>query len=219
MKKTAWSISWLALLLLSSILTACGGQHNTCQVHAVNLISGQRLILDLEAHNYADTGHFSNFTLPLDFNEMTFELRSRKEIRSATQIGDYLQLDTDSGEFYLKYNGVSDNEFRYSLFAEVGLADDFGENIYIPFHMLIWFENCDYPATATPFNGQVYFSKQFSLVDVHDYYESKGIYTVEQVNDNTLFVDSKDGYSFSVQLTDYNDYVLFSLIWIIKSSK
>lgn len=104
MKKTAWSISWLALLLLSSILTACGGQHNTCQVHAVNLISGQRLILDLEAHNYADTGHFSNFTLPLDFNEMTFELRSRKEIRSATQIGDYLQLDTDSGEFYLKYN-------------------------------------------------------------------------------------------------------------------
>ena len=184
MKKTAWSISWLALLLLSSILTACGGQHNTCQVHAVNLISGQRLILDLEAHNYADTGHFSNFTLPLDFNEMTFELRSRKEIRSATQIGDYLQLDTDSGEFYLKYNGVSDNEFRYSLFAEVGLADDFGENIYIPFHMLIWFENCDYPATATPFNGQVYFSKQFSLVDVHDYYESKGIYTVEQVYDN-----------------------------------
>ena len=85
--------------------------------------------------------------------------------------------------------------------------------------MLIWFENCDYPAIATPFKGQVYFSKQFSLVDVHDYYESKGIYTVEQVNDNTLFVDSKDGYSFSVQLTDYNDYVLFSLIWIIKSSK
>ena len=34
---------------------------------------------------------------------------------------------------------------------------------------------------------------------------------VEQVNDNTLFVDSKDGYSFSVQLTNYNDYVLFSL--------
>ncbi|MEE1016737.1 MAG: hypothetical protein U0L27_03590 [Ruminococcus sp.] len=79
----------------------------------------------------------------------------------------------------MKYNGVSDNEFRYSLFAEVGLADDFGENIYIPFHMLIWFENCDYPAIATPFKGQVYFSKQFSLVDVHDYYESKGIYTVE----------------------------------------
>ena len=140
-------------------------------------------------------------------------------IQFATQIGDYLQLITDSGEFYLKYNGVSDNEFRYSLFAEVGLADDFGENIYIPFHMLIWFENCDYPAIATPFEGQVYFSKQFSLVDVHGYYESKGIYTVEQVNDNTLFVDSKDGYSFSVQLTDYNDYVLFSLIWIIKSSK
>ncbi len=97
----------------------------------------------------------------------------------------------------MKYNGVSDNEFRYSLFAEVGLADDFGENIYIPFHMLIWFENCDYPATATPFKGQVYFSKQFSLADVRDYYKSKGIYTVEQVNDNTLFVDSKDGYSFS----------------------
>jgi hypothetical protein len=100
-------------------------------------------------------------------------------IQFATQIGDYLQLITDSGEFYLKYNGVSDNEFRYSLFAEVGLADDFGENIYIPFHMLIWFENCDYPAKATPFKGQVYFSKQFSLVDVHGYYESKGIYTVE----------------------------------------
>ena len=99
-------------------------------------------------------------------------------IQFATQIGDYLQLITDSGEFYLKYNGVSDNEFRYSLFAEVGLADDFGENIYIPFHMLIWFENCDYPAIATPFKGQVYFSKQFSLVDVHGYYESKGIYTV-----------------------------------------
>ena len=126
----------------------------------------------------------NNFTTPLDFNEMTFELRSRKEIKSTTQIGDYLQLITDSGEFYLKYNGVSDNEFRYSLFAEVGLADDFGENIYIPFHMLIWFENCDYPAIATPFKGQVYFSKQFSLVDVHGYYESKGIYTVEQVNDN-----------------------------------
>lgn len=211
MKKTAWSISRLALLILSSILTACGGQHNTAQVHAVNLISGQRLVLKLEAHNYADTGNFSNFTSPLDFNEMTLELRSRKEIRSATQIGDYLQLDTDSGEFYLKYNGVSDNEFSYSLFAEVGLADDFGENIYIPFHMLIWFENCDYPAIATPFKGQVYFSKQFSLVDVHGYYESKGIYTAEQLNDNTLFVDSKDGYSFSVQLTDYNDYVLFSL--------
>jgi hypothetical protein len=57
-------------------------------------------------------------------------------IQFATQIGDYLQLITDSGEFYLKYNGVSDNEFRYSFFAEVGLADDFGENIYIPFHML-----------------------------------------------------------------------------------
>ena len=109
MKKTAWSISCLALLLLSSILTACGGRHNTTHIHAVNLISGQWLILDLEAHNYADTGHFSNFTTPLDFNEMTFEMRSRKEIRSATQIGDYLQLDTDSGEFYLKYNGVSDN--------------------------------------------------------------------------------------------------------------
>ena len=92
-------------------------------------------------------------------------------IQFATQIGDYLQLITDSGEFYLKYNGVSDNEFRYSLFAEVGLADDFGENIYLPFHMLIWFENCDYPAIATPFKGQVYFSKQISLVDVHDYYE------------------------------------------------
>ena len=98
MKKTAWSISCLALLLLSSILTACGGRHNTTHIHAVNLISGQRLILDLKAHNYADTGHFSNFTTPLDFNEMTFEMRSRKEIRSATQIGDYLQLDTDSGE-------------------------------------------------------------------------------------------------------------------------
>ena len=211
MKKTTLSISCLALLLLSSFLTACGGQHNTNHVHAIDLISGQRLILDLEAHNYADTGHFSNFTSPLNFNEMTFEMRSRKEIRSATQIGDYLQLDTDSGEFYLKYNGVSDNEFRYSLFAEVGLADDFGENIYIPLHMLIWFENCDYPATATPFKGQVYFSKQFSLADVRDYYKSKGIYTVEQVNDNTLFVDSKDGYTFSVQLTNYNDYVLFSL--------
>ena len=61
------------------------------------------------------------------------------------------------------------------------------------------------------FKGQVYFSKQFSLADVRDYYKSKGIYTVEQVNDNTLFVDSKDGYSFSVKLNDYNDYVLFSL--------
>ena len=69
----------------------------------------------------------------------------------------------------------------------------------------------NYPATATPFKGQVYFSKQFSLVDVRDDYKSKGIYTVEQVNDNTLFVDSKDGYSFSVKLNDYNDYVLFSL--------
>ena len=211
MKKTTLAISCLAFLLLSSLLTACGGRHNTTQVHAVNLISGQRIVLDLDAHNYADTGNFSNFTSPLDFNEITFELRSHEEIQSAAQIGDYLQLITDSGEFYLKYNGVSDNEFRYSLFAEVGLADDFGENIYIPFHMLIWFENCDYPATATPFKGQVYFSKQFSLADVRDYYKSKGIYTVEQVNDNTLFVDSKDGYSFSVKLNDYNDYVLFSL--------
>ena len=211
MKKTSWLINGLALFLLSYLLTACGGQHNTRQVHAVDLISGQRLILNMEAHNYADTGNFSNFSSPLDFNEMALELRSQKKIKTVEQIGDYMQLDTDSGEFYLKYNGVSDNEFRYSLFAEVGLADDFGENIYIPFHMLIWFENCDYPATATPFKGQVYFSKQFSLVDVRDYYESKGIYTIEQVNDNTLFVDSKDGYSFSVQLTDYNDYVIFSL--------
>ena len=78
MKKTTLSISCLALLLLSSFLTACGGQHNTNHVHAIDLISGQRLILDLEAHNYADTGHFSNFTSPLNFNEMTFEMRSRK---------------------------------------------------------------------------------------------------------------------------------------------
>ena len=68
------------------------------------------------------------------------------------------------------------------------------------------------------FKGQVYFSKQFSLVDVHDYYENKGIYTVEQVNDNTLFVDSKDGYSFSVQLTNYNDYVLFSLTRVARKN-
>ena len=61
------------------------------------------------------------------------------------------------------------------------------------------------------FKGQVYFSKQFSLVDVHDYYESKGIYTIEQINDDTLLVVSKDDYSFSVQLNDYNDYVSFSL--------
>lgn len=153
------------IFILAMQLSACGGQHDTRQVHAINLISGQQLILDLEAHNYADTGHFSNFTSPLDFNEMTRELRSRKEIQSATQIGDYLQLETDSGEFYLKYNGVSDNEFRYSLFAEVGRADDFGENIYIPFHMLIWFENFDYPATATPFKeGQVFSANNSALL-------------------------------------------------------
>lgn len=199
------------IFILTMQLSACGGQHDTRQVHAINLISGQRLTLDLEAHNYAYTGHFSNFSSPLDFNEMTRELRSRKEIQSATQIGDYLQLETDSGEFYLKYNGVSDNEFRYSLFAEVGWADDFGENIYIPFHMLKWFEDFDYPAIATPFKGEVYSSKQFSLVDVHDYYESKGIYTVEQINDNMLLVYGEDGYLFSVQVLDYNDYALFSL--------
>ena len=85
-------------------------------------------------------------------------------IQFATQIGDYLHLITDSGEFYLKYNGVSDNEFRYSLFAEIGLADDFGENIYIPFHMLIWFENCDYPAIATPFKGQVFLANNSALL-------------------------------------------------------
>ena len=153
MKKTAWSISCLALLLLSSILTACGGRHNTTHIHAVNLISGQRLILDLKAHNYADTGHFSNFTTPLDFNEMTFEMRSRKEIRSATQIDDYLQLDTDSGEFYLKYNGVSDNEFRYSLFAEVGLADDFGENIYFNLMVKYFFDITSFKMSPTSLGG------------------------------------------------------------------
>ena len=38
MKKTTLSISCLALLLLSSFLTACGGQHNTNHVHAIDLI-------------------------------------------------------------------------------------------------------------------------------------------------------------------------------------
>ena len=212
MKKRICIIGLIVLFLLSSLLTGCGGLHDTRQIGAVNLISGEKLLLNLTAHNYGDTGFFSNFTSPLSYNEMTEQMKTYKQIHTVRQFGgEYLQLQTDSGEFYLKYNGVSDNEFRYSLFAEVGRAAEFGAYIYIPFHMLDWFEKFDYPATATPFKGEIYFSKQFTLADVREYYEEKGLYTVKETEENRLDMECKDGYSFSVQIAEYDNYSLFIL--------
>lgn len=194
--------------ILLILLAACGGLHDANSIVAVDDITHQKIGIPLEVHNYADAGSFSNFTTPLSYDEIAEELRTREGIISVTDINHYLRLETESGEFYLKYNGRIDDEYRYSLFAEVGKINDFGENIYIPFHLLRDYPNEDSPATATPFEGDVYYnSNRYSVNDFADYYREKGIYTVEVISNVTLLMtDKTNGYSFVIEAFDDGEW-------------
>ena len=215
MKKITWSIGCLALLLLSNLLTACGGLHDSNSIHAKNLITNESISIPLKVHNTANTGHFSNFTSPLDYDEMAEKLRIKNHIINVTDFNYlYLRLETDSGEFYLKYNGRLDDEYRYSLFAEVGKASDFGKYIYVPFHMLRHYPQDEYPAAATPFEGDVYYDNtQYTFDDFAAYYEDKDIYSVEEnkIESMLIVTDKSNSYSFKVKVQDYGDYGFFDL--------
>ena len=211
--KTRWLIGCLALLLLISLLSGCGGLHDSSQIYAYNEITHTDISIPLEVHNTAYTGSFTHFTSPLDFNEMMRELRTKKVIRSVDNCFPYLCLQTDNGEFYLKYADVTD-EYHYELFAEVGRATDFGENIYVPFHMLTDYPNAAYPACATPFEGDVYYNSQkYNIDDFAAYYEDKGIYSVEKLSESPtlLITDKTNGYAFVVKAFDDGEYGMFVL--------
>ena len=200
--KKALAISLIIALLLS--LTACGGLHNSRHIVAKNLITDKSIVIDLDVTDYADTGNFSNFTVDLSYNELMGELFFRSNISDVTGVGfPYAKLYTDSGEFYIKCNteGEADS-YTYSLFADVGKVESGSQYVYIPFHLFSHYENYDYPAHATPFEGDVtYDSERYTMEDFADYYESKEIYTVEKPADTILKItDNKTNYRFVLEL-------------------
>lgn len=164
MKKTKMTLLLIGFIVYSSLLSACGGMHSSNTICAKNLITGKSITIPIDVYNYADTGNFSNFTTHLNFSELQKELESTDTVNRAINIYNtpstgYMKLETTSGDFYVKYNSYNDGENYYSLFADVGKAGEFGEYIYIPFYMLEEFPNSDYPAYATPFEGDVYYKE------------------------------------------------------------
>ncbi len=214
MKKTKMTLLLIGFIVYSSLLSDCGGLHRNNAIYATNLITGKSITIPIDVYNYADTGNFSNFTTLLNFSELQKELESTDTVNRAINIYNtpstgYMKLETTSGDFYVKYNSYNDGENYYSLFADVGKAEEFGEYIYIPFYMLEEFPNSDYPAYATPFKGDVYYKKFFDINDFAEYYRNKEIYDIENLSDTTLLItDKSSGYSFTIELFDDGMFVL-----------
>ena len=214
MKKTKMTLLLIGFIVCSSLLSDCGGLHRNNAIYATNLITGKSITIPIDVYNYADTGNFSNFTTLLNFSELQKELESTDTVNRAINIYNtpstgYMKLETTSGDFYVKYNSYNDGENYYSLFADVGKAEEFGEYIYIPFYMLEEFPNSDYPANATPFEGDVYYKEFFDINDFAEYYRKKEIYDIEKLSDTTLLItDKSSGYSFTIELFDDGMFVL-----------
>ena len=214
MKKTKKTLLLIGFIVCSSLLSACGGLHSSNTICAKNLITDKCITIPIDVYNYADTGNFSNFTTHLSFSELKKELESTDAVNTAINIyhtpsTGYMKLETASGDFYVKYNSYNDGENYYSLFADVGKAEEFGEYIYIPFYMLEEFPNSDYPANATPFEGDVYYKEFFDINDFAEYYRDKEIYDVEKLNDTALLItDKSNSYSFTIKLFDEGMFVL-----------
>lgn len=214
MKKAKMTLLLIGFLVCSSLLSDCGGLHRNNAIYATNLITGKSITIPIDVYNYADTGNFSNFTTLLNFSELQKELESTDTVNRAINIYNtpstgYMKLETTSGDFYVKYNSYNDGENYYSLFADVGKAEEFGEYIYIPFYMLEEFTNSDYPAYATPFEGDVYYKEFFDINDFAEYYRNKEIYDIENLSDTTLLItDKSNSYSFTIKLFDDGRFVL-----------
>lgn len=214
MKKAKMTLLLIGFLVCSSLLSDCGGLHRNNAIYATNLITGKSITIPIDVYNYADTGNFSNFTTLLNFSELQKELESTDTVNRAINIYNtpstgYMKLETTSGDFYVKYNSYNDGENYYSLFADVGKAEEFGEYIYIPFYMLEEFPNYDYPAYATPFEGDVYYKEFFDINDFAEYYRNKEIYDIENLSDTTLLItDKSNSYSFTIKLFDDGMFVL-----------
>lgn len=214
MKKTKMTLLLIGFIVYSSLLSDCGGLHRNNAIYATNLITGKSITIPIDVYNYADTGNFSNFTTLLNFSELQKELESTDTVNRVINIYNtpstgYMKLETTSGDFYVKYNSYNDGENYYSLFADVGKAGEFGEYIYIPFYMLEEFPNSDYPAYATPFEGDVYYKEIFDINDFAEYYRDKEIYDVEKLNDTVLLItDKSNSYSFTIKLFDEGMFVL-----------
>ena len=214
MKKTKMTLLLIGFIVYSSLLSDCGGLHRNNAIYATNLITGKSITIPIDVYNYADTGNFSNFTTLLNFSELQEELESTDTVNRVINIYNtpstgYMKLETTSGDFYVKYNSYNDGENYYSLFADVGKAGEFGEYIYIPFYMLEEFPNSDYPAYATPFEGDVYYKEIFDINDFAEYYRKKEIYDIENLSDTTLLItDKSSGYSFTIELFDDGMFVL-----------
>lgn len=214
MKKTKMTLLLIGFIVYSSLLSDCGGLHRNNAIYATNLITGKSITIPIDVYNYADTGNFSNFTTLLNFSELQKELESTDTVNRAINIYNtpstgYMKLETTSGDFYVKYNSYNDGENYYSLFADVGKAGEFGEYIYIPFYMLEEFPNSDYPAYATPFEGDVYYKEIFDINDFAEYYRNKEIYDIENLSDTTLLItDKSNSYSFTIKLFDDGMFVL-----------
>lgn len=214
MKKAKMTLLLIGFLVCSSLLSDCGGLHSSNTICAKDLITGNCITIPIDVFNYADTGNFSNFTTHLSFSELQEELESTDTVNTAINIYNtpstgYMKLETTSGDFYVKYNSYNDGENYYSLFADVGKAEEFGEYIYIPFYMLEEFPNSDYPAYATPFKGDVYYKEFFDINDFAEYYRNKEIYDIENLSDTTLLItDKSNSYSFTIKLFDDGRFVL-----------
>lgn len=210
MKKIIQMLLVIGSIISISFLTACGGLHNSGSIGAVNLITGKSIKIKLDVYDYADTGNFSNFSTKLNFSELQKELENSDAVKSVINIyhnspsQGYMKLDTDSGDFYIKLNSSNDGGYSYSLFADVGKATDFGEYIYIPFHMLDKYSNSDCPANATPFQGEIFYNKFFDYDDFAEYYTGKGIYDVKKSKDKTtlLITNKNSGYAFCIKMFD-----------------
>lgn len=217
MKKTKMTLLSISFIVCSSLLSACGGLHSSNTICAKNLITGKCITIPINVYNYADTGNFSNFTTRLSFKELQKELESTEAVNTAIKIFKtpsigYMKLETTSGDFYVKYNSSDNGEYYYSLFADVGRAEEFGEYIYIPFYMIEKFPSFpsfDSPAYAIPFEGDVYYKEFFDINDFAEYYRNKEIYDIENLSDTTLLITDKyTGYSFTITIFDDGTFVL-----------
>lgn len=95
--------------------------------------------------------------------------------------------------------------------ADVGLSDATNQYVYIPYYMFTEYEYYDCPSLANVFNGIIsYDNEKYSLDDFADYYESKGIYSVETMYDLSLvhITDNETGYSFVLELFPKQNAVL-----------
>ncbi len=209
--KKAISIIMIFVLLLT--ITACGGRHNSMSIFAKNLVTDNSLKIYMNVGDLADTGHFSTFTVKFDKKEFMERLSKKRNVNKVTDLNDeYFKLDTDSGEFYVKCNTLEESdEYWYCLFADAGKADATNQYVYIPYHMFKQYEGYDYPSSHNLFNSEItYDSEKYTLDDFADYYESKGIYTVERRADDTIIrmTDKETGYRFVLELFPKQNVVL-----------